>query len=282
MVTEAPARRRRGLRTAGVVVAALVRVAGVALLGASVVLGWRAWYARFGVCVGGAPPVDLPADQPQWWCTYMQDHLYDQYMPSVPWVPIDGAARLEGMSLIALGVGVAVVAVSFVGGRWFVWPLNVAGGMGLGAAWVGMGVPVWRTALAGGERVGFDDYMTASFFTVLTIFATAGMAVLSWHRGGRDGKVVAAFWAALTLAQPFPEYFLSMFLWGSHDTSPALGLLRCVLVALAGLVALVTLLPLGWRDRFLFRPLRMAGRAARRGLARLQAEDERMSPGRRW
>lgn len=267
MVTEAPSRTRPGLRTAGLVLAAAVRMAGIVLLGTSVVLGWRASYARFGVCFGAdVPPVDLPADQPEWWCAYMQDHQYDQYMPSDPWVPIPDAARLEGLSLMALGAGVAVVALSLVG-RWFVWLLSVVAGAGLGAAWVGMGVPVWRTALAGGERVGYESWVAASGWTALTVLATAGLAALCWVHGGRDGKVAAVFWAALTLAQPFPEFILSLFLWGSHDTSPLVGVFRCAMVAFAGLVAAVTFLPAAWRERFLYRPLRATGRVVSRARA---------------
>ncbi|KAE8762467.1 hypothetical protein, partial [Georgenia thermotolerans] len=149
----------RATAVVGRAVVVLVRVVGVVLLGVSVVWGWRASWARFGVCFGGAePPVGLPEHRRASACVYMQDDTYAQYMarvPEVPWVPIEDVARLEGLSLIVLGVGVAVVAVSLVG-RWFVWLLSVVGGVGVGAVWVALGVPVLRTALAG-ERVGYGD-----------------------------------------------------------------------------------------------------------------------------
>lgn len=263
-------------RTVGSVVV-LVRVVGVVLLGVSVVWGWRASWARFGVCFGGAePPVGLPEHRRASACVYMQDDTYAQYLPSDVGVPIGDAARLEGLSLIVLGVGVAVVALSLVG-RWFVWVLNVVGGVGVGAVWVALGIPVWRTALAG-EQVGYVDYMAAISLTWATFLVTAGLAVLSWVRGGRDGRVVAVFWAAMTLAQPLPEALIALFLWGSHDTSPLTGVLRCVLVAFAGLVVLVAFLPVGWRDRWLSRPLRWVGRGVGRGVDRVRDWDERISP----
>jgi hypothetical protein len=213
-----------------------------------VVWGWRASWARFGVCFGGAePPVALPEPRRASTCVYMQGDMYDQYMPEIPWVPIGDAARLEGLSLMVLGVGVAVVAVSLVG-RWWLWLLSAAAGVGLSVVWVGMGVPVWRTALAG-ERVGFEEYMGAVSLTWGTPWVTAGLAVLAWRWGGRDGRLMAVFWAAMTLAQPLPEAFITLALWPSHDTSPLHGLFRCALVAVAAVVALVALVPPERRSR---------------------------------
>jgi len=158
----------------------LVRAAGVLLLGVSVVWGWRASWARFGVCFGGAEPaVDLPEPRRASACVYMQGDLYDQYMPEVPWVPIGDAARLEGMSLVVLGAGLAIVSLSLIG-RWFVWLLSAVGGVGIGAVWVAIGIPVWRTALAG-ERVGYEEYMAAVSLTWGTPAVTAGLAALAWH-----------------------------------------------------------------------------------------------------
>jgi hypothetical protein len=273
------------VRRVGWVVAALVRLVGVGFLVVSVVWGWRASYARFGVCFGAEkPPVDLPASTESA-CVHMQGDLYNQVMPEVPWVPITDAARLEGLSLMVLGVGVAVVAVSLVG-RWWLWLLSAAAGVGLGAIWVGMGLPVWRTALADGVRVGYEDYMGAVSLTWGTFWVTAGLTVLAWYWGGRDGKVVAAFWAALTLAQPLPEAFITLILWPSHDTSPLHGLFRCVLVGLAALMVLVPFTPPEWRDRWLGRPLRWVGRgvarAVARAAARVQEFDDRLGTRPRW
>jgi hypothetical protein len=203
---------------AGRVVAVVLRLAGVALLGASAVLGWQAWWSRFSVCFGAdVPPVpDLPANQAHLWCVYLQDHKYDYFVPEHPWVPIADAAQREGLSLIVLGVGVALISLSLAG-RWFVWPLSVAGGAALAVMWVGMGVPVWRMGLTG-EPAGFDDWRAASSLGILTLLATAGLAVLAWFHGGRHGHLAALFWAALTVAHL--EFFFTMILWASHDTSP--------------------------------------------------------------
>ncbi|PFG39914.1 hypothetical protein ATJ97_2434 [Georgenia soli] len=281
MVTEAPSRTRRGARIAGVVVAAALRLVGILLLGASAVQGARASWSRFGVCFGSdVPPVpDLPADRAEDWCAYMQDHRYDYFVPEHPWVPIADAAQQEGLSLMLLGAGLAVVSLSFVG-RWFVWPASVVGGVGSGAVWFALGVPVWRTGLAG-EPVGFGDWLAAHSLTLFTLLATAGLAVLFWHRGGRDGRVVAVFWVLMTLAQPLPELFASSILWGSHDTSPLRGLFRCGAVAFAGVVVAVTFLPPAWQDRLVSRPLRTARRTATAAMSRLQEWGERVSP-RRW
>lgn len=70
-------------------------------------------------------------------------------------------------------------------GRWFVWPLSVAGGAGLAAMWAGMGLPVWRTGPAG-EPVGLDDWMIARSQGLITIMVTPALALLAWFHGGRS------------------------------------------------------------------------------------------------
>lgn len=266
MVTDAPSRTRRAAR---VVVAVVLRLVGVLLLAASAVLGAQASWSRFGVCFGGdGPPVaDLPADRAGDWCAYMQDHKYDYDVPGDPWIPIADAAQREGLSLIALGLGVAIVSLS-LGGRWFVRLLTVVAGASFAAVWVGMGVPVLQSGLAG-EPVGFDDWLSASALTVLTLLPALALTVLAWHHGGQDGRLVAVFWAALTVAQPLPEFFITLFLWGSHDTSPLNGLFRCAAVTVAAAAVTVTLVPVGSRPRLLPRPLRRVGRGAGRVLVRV-------------
>jgi hypothetical protein len=269
------------MRTAGVVVAVVLRLMGVLLLGVSTVLGWQAAWSRFGVCfVGGDPPLaGLPQDRTLA-CFAMQDHLYDYDAPADPWVPIADAAQREGLSLVALGVGVALVALSLAG-RWFVWLLGVVGGAVFAGAWVGMGVPVLRSGLAG-VPVGFDDWLAASSLTLLALLATPALAVLAWRRGGHDGRLLAVFWAALTVAQPLPEFLITLFLWGSHDTSPLNGLFRCVAVATAGVAVAITFVPVERRSRLLPRPLRSMGRAGMTALTaaatRVRELDERLSP----
>ena len=41
-----------------------------------------------------------------------------------------------------------------------------------------------------------------------------------WRRGGDDGLLIGLFWLALTLANPFVEFFVASLLWSSADTSP--------------------------------------------------------------
>ena len=134
MVTDAPSTTRRGVRAAGVAVAVALRLVGILLLGASAVHGTRAWWSRFAVCFGSdVPPVpDLPADRSEDWCADMQDHKYEYFVPEHLWVPIADAAQQEGLSLMLLGVGLAVVSLSFAG-RWFLWPLSAVGGVAVGA-----------------------------------------------------------------------------------------------------------------------------------------------------
>jgi len=89
---------------------------------------------------------------------------------------------------------------------------------------------------------------------------------------------MAVFWAAMTLAQPLPEAFITLFLWPSHDTSPLHGIFRCVLVGLSALVVLMLFLPPARRERFLARPLRRAGSSIARAAARAQEWDVLVSP----
>jgi hypothetical protein len=293
------------------VLATVVRLAGVVLLAVSAVLGLQAWWSRFGVCSGGPAPsvTGLPADGAAA-CEALQDHKYDYDVPEEPWVPIADAAQREGLSLIALGVGVTLVCLS-LGGRWLVRALSLAGGVALGAMWVGLGVPVWRMGESG-VPTGFDAWMTAGSVGVLTLLATPALAVLTWYRGGRDRGLVAAFWVAMTMAQPFAEWIATMFLAGSYDTSPLHGVFRSVTVAVAAVVMLVTAVtpgrrprlpgpvrravarpmravrnwwadgtagPLSWRERFLSHPLRRA----RRGIATMTERSQEWAlPSHRW
>lgn len=285
MVTDVPSfTAGAGERVRDVVAVGLrvvLRVPAILLLGVSVVLGVQAWWSRFSVCfVGGEPPVaGLPEDGAGG-CVALQDHLYDYYVPDDPWVPIADAAQREGLSLLALGLGVALVSLT-LGGRWFVWPLSLAGGAGLGAAWVGMGVPVWRSGLAG-EPVGFEDWMAASAWSGATVLVPPALAALAWFHGGRDGRLVAVFWGAMAI-MPW-EFLFTLLLAPSHDTSPLRGFFRCAVVAVAAVAVALTLVPVGGRQR-LARPLRRVGRVVMKGLrtaaAKLRQLDERLSPARR-
>ncbi|MDD9204850.1 hypothetical protein PU560_00055, partial [Georgenia sp. 10Sc9-8] len=52
-------------------------------------------------------------------CQLIQDHRYDYELPAEPWVPIHGAAQLEGVSYLALGLALLAVTAA-MGGRWYV------------------------------------------------------------------------------------------------------------------------------------------------------------------
>jgi hypothetical protein len=141
-----------------------------------------------------------------------------------------------------------------------------------------MGVPVWRSGLAG-EPVGFEDWMAASAWTGLTVLVTPALVALAWFHGGRDGRLVAVFWAAMTVV-PW-EFFFTLFLWPSHDTSPLRGFFRCAVVAAAAVAVTLTLIPVGGRQ-WVARPLRRVGRVVmkvlRTAATRLREFDERLSP----
>ena len=243
MVIDAPSHMSDRPRAVARVVVLALRTVGVALLVASTVLGARAAWSRFGVCFGGdAPPVaDLPDGDPQGSCVLMQDHKYDFLVPDHPWVPIADATVRDGVSLLLLGLGVALVALSLPGRR-YVRLLYALAGAWFAAAWIGMGVPELRSGLAG-EPLGADAWQLASVGADLALLATAALAVLAGVRGGPDRWPFVVFWAAVTLAHPVPEYFFTVILWSSHDASPLTGFFRSALVAAAAVAAAVSMVP---------------------------------------
>jgi hypothetical protein len=88
--------------------------------------------------------------------------------------------------------------------------------------------------------------------------------VLAWFHGGRDGRLVAVFWAAMTVV-PW-EYFLTLFLWPSHDTSPLSGFVRSAVITVAAALLVAALLPPYTRSRLVPSGVRSATRNVMRTL----------------
>ncbi|MPV37259.1 hypothetical protein [Georgenia subflava] len=292
MVTGAPSltRRAAGARALADVVIVVLRVVAVLLLVVSAVAGSQAAWSRWAVCfVGGDPPVDgLPADRAADWCLYLQDHLYDYTLPSDPWVPIADAAQREGVSLLALGAVVVLVSLTVVD-RWYIWLLTVAAGGALGTMWVVTGLSTLLSGQAG-EPVEADLTVPLAPLIWLMPWVTIGLAVLARRRGeadaavrkpgtARDGRQLAVFWAAMTATQPFPEYFITLMMWPSHDSSPLEGFFRCTAVTVAAAAVALTLISPEGRSRLLPPPLRWVGRVTMRGLATVSDRLRRADTG---
>ncbi|MFD1505888.1 hypothetical protein FE374_00205 [Georgenia yuyongxinii] len=217
------------------------------LLMASAVLGLQAAWSRWAVCfVDADPPLPGMATL-DGACVAVQDHLYDYTIPSDPWMPIADAAQREGLSLLALGLPVVLLSLTVMN-RWFIWVLGVAAGIAVGSVWLAMGVQTFLSGLAG-EPVQVDDLAGVHALGVFAPFITLGLAVVAIHGDvGRDLNLdrdvwLGVFWAAMTVAQPLPELFTTLFLWSSHDTSPMTGFFRCAAVVVAAVAVAMTLVP---------------------------------------
>ncbi|MEZ5096997.1 MAG: hypothetical protein R2731_13375 [Nocardioides sp.] len=81
--------------TAGAAAGALLLASGVLMAAAS----RERW--------GGACSGSLSSDA----CTARQDHLFDFVAPSAPWEPVGNAAQLAGLSLLALALGLVLLAL---------------------------------------------------------------------------------------------------------------------------------------------------------------------------
>lgn len=214
----------------------VARIAAVLLLTTAAATGLQAAWSRWAVCyVDVDPPVSgLPAARAAA-CEALQDHLYDYTLPSDPWVPIADAAQREGLSYLALGLAVALVAVT-IADRWLVR----AAGAAVGAMWLALGVPTLRSGLAG-EPVGPDLPAGVGALFFLMPFVTLALAAFAASRGTGDGWGEALFWVAMALAQPVPEFFITLMLWGSYDSSPLTGFARSVVVIGAAVAVAATL-----------------------------------------
>jgi hypothetical protein len=244
-----PTTRTTARRTRVVVV---VRVLAVLLLVGSAVTGFQAAWTRYSVCfVGGDPPVSGLPEDGAGGCVALQDHLYDYTVPSEPWAPIADAATWEGVSLLALGLGVVLVSAT-VAGRWLTWLLATAAGAAVGAMWLSMGVPTLLSGLADEPVYWGPSFIIGQLFFFVPWF-TVGLAVFAWQRATAgtdpDGRPVAVFWAAMTVALPLSEFFITLMLWSSHDSSPLTGLFRCAAVVVAAVAVAATLIPAGRRPR---------------------------------
>ena len=220
----------------------VARVVAVLLLSTSAVTGLQAAWARWAVCyVDAAPPVDGLPDDRATACVVLQNDLYDYTLPSDPWVPIADAAQREGLSYLALGLAVVLVAVT-VAERRPARAVHAGVGVAVGVMWLAVGIPTLQSGLAG-EAVGFDLPAVVAPLAFLMPVITLGLGIAAAGRATRDGRLDGLFWVAMTLAQPVPEFFLTLMLWSSHDSSPLTGFARCVAVLGAAVAVAATLLP---------------------------------------
>lgn len=253
------ARGATGLARAVSFAGVCTRIVAVLLLVASAVLGVQAAWSRWAVCfVDAELPVPGMATLGGA-CVAIQDHLCDYREPHDPWVPIADAAQREGLSLLSLGLPVVLVSLTVVN-RWFIWVLGVAAGVAVGSVWLAMGVPTLLSGLAG-EPVQVDDLLAVLALGWFTPFITLGLAIAAINRDlGRDFNLerdvwLGVFWAAMTVAQPLPELFITMMLWSSHDSSPLTGFFRCAAVVVAAVAATMPLLPASRRPALVRRRL---------------------------
>lgn len=257
MVRGVRSHSRRATRV-GATVRLVLRSVAVLLLGASAVLGAQAAWSRFAVCfVDTDPPVTgAPADHVLA-CFAMQDNLYNYREPHAPWVPIADAAQREGLSLLALSVAVALVAMT-VADRWFVRVIGVV----VAPLWLVQGIPTLLSGLAG-EPVTYDAVVKTLVWLLLLaapIMIGLGLRAMSpdfselgwdWRRGEDDGLLIGLFWVALVLAHPLVEFMAASLLWSSVDTSPLYGLIRCAAAMIAAAAVAATLVPKGKRPRLI-------------------------------
>ncbi|WP_152231605.1 hypothetical protein [Georgenia ruanii] len=210
----------------------------VVLLATSTVTGLQAAWSRWAVCyVDADPPLGGLPDDRAAACEALQDHRYDNTLPTDPWAPIADAAQREGVSYLALGLAVVLVAVTVRDRR-----LVRAVGAAVGVMWLALAVPTLRSGLAG-EPVGSDLPAGVAPLAFVMPFITLTLAAFAAARGTRDGRLEGLFWVTMTAAQPLPEFFVTQMLWSSYDSSPLAGFVRCVAVVGAGLAVAATLLP---------------------------------------
>ncbi|KAE8764723.1 hypothetical protein [Georgenia thermotolerans] len=226
------------------------RIVAVLLLVTSAVTGLQAAWSRWAVCfVETVPPVDGLPDDRAAACEALQDERYDYFIPSDPWVPIADAAQREGLSYLALGLAVALVAGT-VAERRLARALYAAVGAAAGALWLGAGVPTLHSGLTA-EPAAFDVPAVVALLAFLMPLVTLGLGIAAAGRGTREGRLEGLFWVAMTLAQPLPEFFLTLMLWSSYDSSPLTGFARCVAVGGAAVAVAATLLPASRRPALL-------------------------------
>ncbi|MPV36337.1 hypothetical protein [Georgenia subflava] len=208
----------------------------VALL-VSAFYGARAGWARWHVCVDGFDTAE---------CLRVQDHLYDYWVPTAPWTPIEGAALNEGISLLALGLAIVLL------GWWAGGALTVRDGAWIGrkrlgvrliglpaaASWIWAGVLTARSGVTGevnelGSLVGVGVSAFGTAISLVLAGLAWGVEQVGSARVAARRMVVAC--VLLTLAHPLPELVLTGLVYSSHDANPGDGLVRSAMLALCAI-----------------------------------------------
>lgn len=199
-----------------------VRLGGLAVVAAGLAVA-AALVLRWGRCVGDA--VSVP-------CISAQSHTYDYLLPTPPWVPIPGAAPLEGVAHLLLAVAVALAARPLAAGP----PARALAWAGTGAL-VLVGVLTLVSGLLGAPlAVNLPASLLWGLLGPVLLAALAVALLVGGARSPARAPVVALL-AALALTMPWQEYALFLALSpSSYDTPPWAGSIRAVLLGVLGVV----------------------------------------------
>ena len=171
-------------------------------------------------------------------CLLLQDHLYDQMPPAVPWEPLGLAPELHALSLVLLAT--AVTSLALLVAR----PLPQRS---IRAAICLAHAPVVTSMLlvaAATWASGREDRVVEAPFAAVLGWALGWMvltltAALAEGLHDRPRHWLLVVLAILVLASPFPQLMLAPAFVGymSHDTAPwSDGGVAGVLLVLTGLV----------------------------------------------
>ncbi len=226
---------------AGPVVALLFVISGVT--GA-----WAAW-TRWDVCLDETAA-----------CAMVQDHRYDYLLPSEPWVQITGAAELQGISLLALGLALVLIAQEMRG----LLPFRALVLLPAAAAVV-TGLPTLLSGLSGVAGVlpdAAEPLLDGWYYAgpVVLLFLAAYSATRDPLSTGLTPSVLTFVWVALAVATPLVESHVLNLLAPSLATPQGTGLLSSGLALGCGAVLLVRAMVLP-PSRPAPRPIRPAVRA---------------------
>jgi len=172
-------------------------------------------------------------------CLLLQDHLYDQVIPSVPWEPTGIAAELHALSLVLLATAFTGVAllVAGPGPRRRVHAAIYVAHASVVASLLLLAAATWASGRA--DRVVLEAPYVAVLgwafgWPMVMMLAAIGEGM---RRGPRRWLVVLL--VVLMLASPLMQLMLAPAIIGylSHDTVPWSEAVAGVMLVLAGLVA---------------------------------------------